>query len=293
MRRTGLTVIELLVAVGILAVLLGLLVPAVQKIRASSTRSACQNNMRQVGLALQNYHATRNSYPSGISSPRASEPLIYASWLLRLTPYADLDPLWQESQSAYRANPRPFSDPHHPGQSTPVRLFGCPSDPRVGITQVTHEDRRVALTSYLGVIGDDYQDTGGVLYVDSRVRAADITDGASNTVIIGERPPSTDLWFGWWYAGFGQDGTGSGDMLLGVEERNSGVRYAGMCPLTRYYFGPGTLDEQCDLFHFWSLHNGGTNFGFCDGSVRFLAYSGRDSLRALASRAKGDSATLP
>jgi prepilin-type processing-associated H-X9-DG protein len=104
----------------------------------------------------------------------------------------------------------------------------------------------------------------------------------------GERPPSADFWYGWWYAGYGQAGTGSADMLLGVRERNLGGPFVSDCPAGPYHFREGRADNQCDLFHFWSLHPGGAHFLFADGSVRFLAYSADAILPALATRAGGE-----
>jgi prepilin-type processing-associated H-X9-DG protein len=81
-------------------------------------------------------------------------------------------------------------------------------------------------------------------------------------------------------------------MVLGVEEHNYTFR-APTCPKGPYLFGPGSLDNQCDMFHFWSLHNGGANFLFADGSVRFLPYSTVSLMPALASRAGGEPIQLP
>jgi prepilin-type processing-associated H-X9-DG protein len=132
-----------------------------------------------------------------------------------------------------------------------------------------------------------------VLFLDSHVRLADITDGTSCTLMAGERPPSADCWYGWWYAGYGQAGTGSADMLLGARERNLGGPYVSSCPPGPYRFQAGRVENQCDLFHFWSLHPGGAHFLFADGSVRFLAYSAADILPALATRAGGEAVSLP
>lgn len=78
-------------------------------------------------------------------------------------------------------------------------------------------------------------------------------------------------------------------MLLGVREKNIGGPYVpASCPPGPYHFQPGRLDQPCDLFHFWSLHAGGANFLFADGSVHFLAYSADDILPALATRSGGE-----
>ena len=138
------------------------------------------------------------------------------------------------------------------------------------------------------MLGTDYTSTTGVLYRDSRVRLTDITDGASNTIAVGERPPSADYWYGWWYAGFGQNGTGGLDSLLGARELNAGGNYTYMCAPGPFHFQSGRFDDQCSAFHFWSPHTGGANFLFADGSVRFLSYSADKILPALATRAGGE-----
>jgi prepilin-type processing-associated H-X9-DG protein len=133
----------------------------------------------------------------------------------------------------------------------------------------------------------------GVVFAGSRVRLADVLDGTSSTLFAGERPPSADLRFGWLYAGGGQDRTGSLDSVLGVRERNVAVEgnYRG-CGSGPFPYAPGRLDDPCAAFHFWSLHGGGANFAFADGSVRFLPYSARDLLPALATRAGGEAVAL-
>ncbi len=121
---------------------------------------------------------------------------------------------------------------------------------------------------------------------------AEIADGTAHTILVGERPPSTDLVFGWWYAGWGQDKDGEGDMLLGARTQNRS-EYGRGCPTGPYPFKDGAFDRQCDAFHFWSPHRGGANFLFADGSVRLVTYSANDLLPALASRSGNEVFELP
>ena len=110
--------------------------------------------------------------------------------------------------------------------------------------------------------------------------------------MIGERPPPADFRLGWWYRGFGFAKTGAGEMILGVADWNDGSPYL-KCRDGPYSFQSGKIADDCDLFHFWSLHTGGANFAFADGSVRFLSYAADSVLPALSTRAGGESVTLP
>ncbi len=289
MRRRGLTLMELLVVIAIVAILAGLLVPAVQKVRAAAARAECANHLRQIGLAAHQYHDQAHHLPSGMHWEKGKSPVRLSSWFVDLLPFAEQKALWDQTQKAYRVTKIPFRNPPHVGLATVVPLFTCPADDRVSVVQVAPRDGfYVAFTSYLGVSGKDLKTKDGVLFRDSRVRFADISDGSSNTLLAGERPPSADFQYGWWYAGVGQRFTGSTDMVLGVEEQNRLPVVRGSCPPGTYSFGPGSASNQCDLFHFWSLHGGGAFFLFVDGSVRFLTYSAAPTLPALASRAGGE-----
>ncbi len=285
--RRGFTLVELLVVIAILAVLIGLLLPAVQKVREAANRARCVNNLKQVGLALHHYHDTHRVLPPGISHKDGADPHPFMSWNTRLLPFLEQPGLWSQAQQAYARTRHFLSDPPHP-ISAVVPVYTCPSDGRTAVA-ATHPGVRTGLTSYLGVEGTNQFRHDGLLFLDSQVRFADITDGLSNTLMVGERPPSADLRLGWWYAGWGQNRDGSAEMLLGVLERNFG-RYEGVCPPGPFPFGRGRVSDPCAAFHFWSLHPGGANFLLADGSVHFLAYSAAPRMPALATRRGGETA---
>jgi prepilin-type N-terminal cleavage/methylation domain-containing protein/prepilin-type processing-associated H-X9-DG protein len=292
--RRAFTLIELLVVIAIIAVLLGLLLPAVQQVRGAADRAQCQNNLKQLGLAAHHYHGTFKALPSGIRSFKPNERYPLASWLTQLLPYVEQQPLWNLTQRAYTQSRFPFKNPPHIGLATVVPLFACPADGRADQVQFAPRDKYdVALTSYLGVEGKDLTTKDGLLFQDSRVRFGEITDGTSNTLLAGERPPSTDFQYGWWYAGVGQRFTGSADMVLGVEEPNVLPVTAGSCAPGVYGFAPGSFSDQCAMFHFWSPHSGGAYFLFADGGVRFLSYDAAPLMPALASRSGGEAVTAP
>ncbi len=288
--RRGVTLIELLVVIAIIAVLIGMTLPAVQRIRDAGYRITCLNNLKQIGLALQGYHDVQGSLPPGCSFRGGADPHRHMSWCTRLLPYVEQGPLWGEALRAF-SEARFFLDlPHEAVRSKVLSVLICPSDGRVQVPKETGV--KVAFTSYLGVEGTNQATRDGLLYLDSRVRVTEVTDGLSHTVMVGERPPSADLAFGWWYAGWGQDQDGSAEMILGARELIVYRTFMG-CPNASNRFRSGRLSNQCDALHFWSLHFGGAHFLFGDGSVRFLSYAADSVLPALATRAGGEAVSLP
>jgi prepilin-type N-terminal cleavage/methylation domain-containing protein/prepilin-type processing-associated H-X9-DG protein len=290
--RSAFTLVEVLVVIAIIGILIALTLPAVQKVREAALRLECANNLKQIGLAAHQYHDSRKAFPPGMRFQKGKDPMRLSSWLMQILPFVEQSNLWTITQDAYQQSPYPFKNPPHVGLATPISIYNCPADPRGQEVRIAQKTKiPVAFTSYLGVEGLDLNSLDGVLFQDSNIRITDISDGTSQTLFAGERPPSTDNQFGWWYAGAGQKFTGSADMILGVEEQNALLIAAGSCPPGTYTFGPGDVNNQCDMFHFWSLHSGGAHFLFADGSVHFLTYSVAPMLPALASRAGGESAS--
>lgn len=287
--RPAFTLVELLVVVGIVGLLIGLLLPAVQKVRDAANRVSCGNNLKQLGLALQNYHDTHRHFPPGMSYAGGRDPRPFLSWHARLLPYLGQEALWQSTEAAFARDRDFLHVPPHVVGTVPVPAFACPSDSR---TRRPSRSGR-GMTSYLGVEGLSQQSRTGILHLDSQVSLAGVTDGAGNTLLVGERPPSSDEVLGWWYAGWGQNQNGSAEMILGVREIRTFLGYITECVRGPYKFQPGSVGNPCSALHFWSLHSGGAMFLFADGSVRLLRYSAEPLMPALASRAGGESDFVP
>jgi prepilin-type N-terminal cleavage/methylation domain-containing protein/prepilin-type processing-associated H-X9-DG protein len=297
--RRGFTAVEVLVVIAIIGVLVALILPAVQKVREASSRAQCLDHLRQVGLALHGYHQPNGQLPPGVSYD--AYPYRYMSWHTRLLPFIEQEALWRQAVEDYAADPIPFNPPYHRDMSVILQLYACPSTAET-LRTGTWEGMPVALTAYLGVEGVNLKRKDGVLFANSGVRFADVTDGTSNTLMVGERPPSPDDYWGWWYAGAGQfyvgpSGSvlaGSMDMVLGMQEKNYRVWPDVVdCPAGPYGYGPGKIGNICDVFHFWSRHPGGANFLFADGSARFISYGDSSVMAALSTRAGGEAASLP
>jgi prepilin-type N-terminal cleavage/methylation domain-containing protein/prepilin-type processing-associated H-X9-DG protein len=296
-RRQAMTLIELLVVLAIIAVLLGLLLSAVQRVRESANRLTCVNHLKQIGLANHHYHDSRGSLPVGCSYLDGKDPQPHMTWMTRLLPYLEQEALWKQALQAYEAEKFFEYPPHLEILGHVQDVYTCPSDPRTLQPALFHpgfSGLRVALTAYQGVEGRDQTTRDGLFYLDSHVRFADITDGTSNTLAVGERPPSPDMSMGWWYAGWGQSKDGSADSVLGVRElrKYTGGAYTNCSP-GPFHYRAGTLWNACDAFHFWSMHPGGAHFLFADGSVHFLSYSADPLMPALATRNGGEAVTVP
>lgn len=188
--RKAFTLVELLVTIAIIGVLIGLLIPAVQSARETARRMQCANHLRQIGMASHNFESTYQRLPSGLSG---KSPPAKRTWLFDLLPYMENSNLYEQGLGEYEIEASPFL---HQSFYALVASYQCPSDPASGSVQWTSGDfdqRLVAISNYLGVNGLNGREHSGVIYYDSETRFRAITDGLSNTLLAGERPPSNDF----------------------------------------------------------------------------------------------------
>ncbi len=284
--RTGFTLIELLVVIAIIAILLALLLPAVQKAREAARRTQCRNNLKQLGIALHNYHDTHNILPPqvissewDVLSPVHGFPTGWWSWRARLLPmieqsamYVGMDSLKHDSVAGM--------DTYSAYLATSLPIYRCPTDPNSEKRYTEHfpwssGPISIAIANFFGIRGSTEHVPGDGMFParNIAVRFRDVTDGLSNTFMLGERAADDNAYWGWWSMGTGEDGEGFLDFVLHCGE---GLR-------------PGLSSDPADLSHFWSVHDGGAFFMMGDGSVQFLSYSiDFGTFQALGSRNGGE-----
>jgi prepilin-type N-terminal cleavage/methylation domain-containing protein len=293
-RNPGFTVVELIIAIVIVSILTALLLAAVQKLRNRSLQTKCLNQLRQLGLAFHAYHDANFGFPVGHRSVAATDRLRLSGWTISLLPYIEQTSVYSESLADYQLRALPFH-PSHRHLSTVIVSYTCPADSRTRQANIAlRSNVLVGSTSFLGVSGRDYSTKDGVLFQSGKTTISEIVDGTSNTLLLGERPPTPDFQFGWWYAGTGQRGAGSGDTILGVREQNIlPISTGSTCGSGAYSFRLSHFDNPCGLFHFWSTHTGGAIFLFSDGSSRLLLYSASAIMVDLSTRAGNEFVSIP
>jgi prepilin-type N-terminal cleavage/methylation domain-containing protein/prepilin-type processing-associated H-X9-DG protein len=271
--RRAFTLIELLVVIAIIAILIGLLLPAVQKVREAAATTQCKNNLKQIGLACHGYHDAQKSLPPGYlaSAPYADGATDTApgwGWGAFLLPHLEQDNLYRQLN---------FNQPVEKSQNaiqTMVKVYLCPSDlPPAGAFPISDATgATVALaapSSYAATVGPDATDvadpTGlGVFYRNSRTRLTDITDGTSQTVMIGDRAwaDSQGIWAG-----------APAGAVVRPGPRNLWQNVTAPAPtfvLVHNHWINIKTDSDGGLDDFSGYHNDGINVLFADGSVHFL-----------------------
>jgi prepilin-type N-terminal cleavage/methylation domain-containing protein len=269
--RKGFTLIELLVVIAIIAILIGLLLPAVQKVREAASLLACKNNLKQIGLAMQNYHGEYGTFPVGYYDPTPWPQLDNGpgwGWGAFLLPYLEQDTLYR--QINFKLD---VGDPANATiRTTFLKIYFCPSDNLITTFTVTDggsNSWQLAQGSYVACNGNDGVDdfttpphTGPFVRAVQGFRIADITDGLSNTMFVGDR--TVRLSYSTWVGG----PTGALNPFL-----QAPGNYGAEVTLLMCHAGPtgpnspGVFDADSTS----SPHRTGVPFVFGDGSVHYLS----------------------
>ena len=315
-QRTAFTLIELLVVISIISVLIALLLPAVQRVREAANRTQCLNNLKQIGVALQNYEGAHKGFPPGYffipgkpaSAVTPTDPIkvldgtFWLAWMSGI-PYTGVDTAPGWGWGAYLL-PQLEQDALHGRivfneymdlakfngvRTAPVPTYICPSDYHTGVFTVLNEFNSPLVDAHTNSyaachgsgadIGEQVESSTGVFWRNSKVRFADIADGTSSTFAVGERAALfvQSPWAGAVSRGSARTTAGAPVYVVGVEEAPvQTMARIGRLPLQDPYSTP---------YDFFSPHRQLANFLFCDGSVRTLssAVSVR-TLQALATR---------
>jgi prepilin-type N-terminal cleavage/methylation domain-containing protein/prepilin-type processing-associated H-X9-DG protein len=276
-RRSGFTLIELLVVIAIIAILIGLLLPAVQKVRAAAQKTVCSNNLHQIVIALHAYIDANGAFPPAYQAT-GDDP--GWGWAAMILPYVEQRNLY-DAAGVQTSRFGPVGGVATPNSwtQTPLSVFRCAADTGPDLNPIR---ANFAMSNYRAVTGPTTypyyyvdQDMGGVMYQNSRTRITDITDGTENTVVIGECmfDPASDKRAAIWPGMRGLDPASNtipiSDVMWWIDDASATVN--------------GSAPQA-----FSSRHPRGAFFAFADGSVRLFPEGGNVStLKYLAGRNDG------
>lgn len=268
MRRRAMTLVELLVVIAIVGLMVAILLPAIQSARESARRGHCQNNLKQLGVALANHESATKHFPSAQVSqrypPDPTHPYTFYRWsaLAQLLPYveeAGLHDLLDLSLPMYMPGAGyPLSMPNRTGMAQMVPLFLCPSDnPRLVKPETGPTNYSVCAGSGAG--GGTPFDTDGVFYVNSRTRMAEITDGTSHTVVASESP-------------LGIDSSGLASTSPSADDAERRYKF-----VIGFSSTPDLTDAKCAKSMLFNSSTGSGNdprgFAWCSGEYRCSLYN--------------------
>ena len=305
-RPNGFTLIELLVVIAIIAVLIALLLPAVQQAREAARRSQCKNNMKQLGIAMHNYHDSLSVFPpGGFSEMAADNAEAGKNWMHMLLPYFDQGTLYN-ALTPYFSNGSKSRDWPQASITTKISALMCASDPGTGRTTFGGTSygfcgnyAMCAGSTDFGTGATVGKNLNGMFYTKSSTRIRDVTDGTSNTIMGGELivvPDATGISFctasGYDYRGAYYNNGNSGFLFETQNPPNTTVpdKTWNACTVPTSGLAPCTIcDGSQNAIAPRSFHTGGAHMVMGDGAVRFVSNNISTTVfQALGSRALGE-----